>query len=144
MRYYADSAFLTPLFQEESGTRQAQAIVQTLEAPLPLIPLTLLELRNAFNAGIARGRITVADRDALWRQVEAQIRAGIFAEVSLPTSELHRRAMELSDRYTPQLATRSLDLLHVAAALLLEAKVFFSFDARQRAAAAGEGLKVKP
>jgi hypothetical protein len=39
---------------------------------------------------------------------------------------------------------RSLDLLHVAAALILEARVFFSFDDRQRKAAAGEGLNVKP
>jgi len=35
-------------------------------------------------------------------------------------------------------------LLHVAAALLLEAKVFFTFDDRQGKAAANEGLKVKP
>jgi hypothetical protein len=35
-------------------------------------------------------------------------------------------------------------LLHLAAALLLESKTFFSFDDRQRKAAAGEGLKVKP
>jgi predicted nucleic acid-binding protein len=42
------------------------------------------------------------------------------------------------------LGTRSLDLLHVAAALALEAKVFLSFDDRQRKAAASEGLQVKP
>ena len=44
----------------------------------------------------------------------------------------------------PTLGTRSLDLLHVAAALVLDTKVFFSFDDRQRKAAASEGLKVKP
>ena len=46
--------------------------------------------------------------------------------------------------YTPSAGTRSLDLLHVAAAWLIEAKTFFSFDERQRQAAAGEGLEVKP
>jgi hypothetical protein len=34
--------------------------------------------------------------------------------------------------------------LHIAAALVLEAKMFFSFDDKQRRAAASEGLKVKP
>ncbi|MEY2430073.1 MAG: hypothetical protein QOJ40_2958 [Verrucomicrobiota bacterium] len=34
--------------------------------------------------------------------------------------------------------------LHVAAASLLKAKVFFSFDERQRKAAASEGMKVNP
>ena len=57
---------------------------------------------------------------------------------------LHGRARELSDRHTPTLATRSLDLLHVAAALLLDVKEFYSFDDRQRKAASAEGLKVKP
>jgi hypothetical protein len=57
---------------------------------------------------------------------------------------MHKKARQLSDQYTPTLGTRSLDLLHVAAALVLESKIFFSFDDRQRKAAASEGLKVKP
>jgi hypothetical protein len=40
--------------------------------------------------------------------------------------------------------TRSLDLMHVAAALLCKARVFLSTDTRQRAAAKAEGLEVKP
>lgn len=112
--------------------------------PLSLLPLTVLELRNTFNLGIARKRITVADRDALWRQFEAQIRANFFIETSIPSGELHDKARELSDRYTSKLATRSLDLLHVAAALLPGAKVFYSFAGRWRQLAAGEGLKARP
>lgn len=101
-------------------------------------------MRNTLNLGIARKLITGADRDALWRQIEIQIRVDFFVEASIPAAELHDKARELSDRYTPKLATRSLDLLHVAAALLLGAKVFYSFDERQRQAAAGEGLKARP
>ena len=41
-------------------------------------------------------------------------------------------------------AALNLQLLHVAAALRLKAKVFFRFDDRQREAAAAEGLKAKP
>jgi len=144
MSAYADTAFIAALFLEESGSASARKVAAGLTAPLPLLPLAELELRNTFNLGIARKRITDADRDALWRQIEAQIRAGFFVETSIPATELHAKARELSDRYTPTLATRSLDLLHVAAAALLGAKVFYSFDDRQRKAAAGEGLKVKP
>jgi predicted nucleic acid-binding protein len=39
---------------------------------------------------------------------------------------------------------RTLDVLHVAAALLLEAKILASFDERQRRLAASVGLKVLP
>jgi len=34
--------------------------------------------------------------------------------------------------------------MHVAAALLLKAEMFLSFDERQRKVAKAEGLKVKP
>ena len=52
--------------------------------------------------------------------------------------------MEAQRATPPTVGTRSLDLLHVAAAVLLQADTFFSFDERQRQAAAGEGMTVKP
>jgi hypothetical protein len=104
----------------------------------------MLELRNAFNRAVQRQRITAAQRDALWQDVEADIASGFLVLTPVASDELHRKARELSDRHTPTLGTRSLDLLHIAAASILGAKEFFSFDDRQRKAAAGEGLKVKP
>ena len=112
--------------------------------PLALTPLSLLEIRNAFNRAVHRRSITLAQRDAYFEIVEAGLESGLFVETPIPGVELHAKARELSDRHTPTLATRSLDLLHVAAAVLLGAKVFYSFDERQRKAAKGEGLKVKP
>ncbi len=144
MNHYADTAFIASLFLLESNSTAARQAAGELVEPLPLLPLTLLELRNTFNLAIVRKRIAEADRDALWRQFEVQVRADFFVEVVLSSPELHEKARELSDRYTPTLATRSLDLLHVAAALLLGAKTFYSFDERQRKAAAKEGLKVRP
>jgi hypothetical protein len=37
-----------------------------------------------------------------------------------------------------------MDVLHVASAAVLGARVFFAFDARQRALAAKAGMNVKP
>ena len=115
-----------------------------MKEPLALIPLSALEIRNAFNRAVNQRRITLAQRDAYFEKIEAGVESGLFVETPIPATELHAKASELSDRYTPTLATRSLDLLHVAAAALLGAKVFYSFDERQRKAAVGEGLKVKP
>ena len=144
MSGYADTGFLASLFLLKGTTAVAEKCMAGLNAPLPLIPLAILELRNTFNLAVARKRITFVDRDALWRQFEAQIRGGLFVETSLSAADLHARARELSDRHTPKLATRSLDLLHVAAAKLLNAREFYSFDERQRKTAAIEGLKVRP
>jgi len=109
-----------------------------------LTPLVELELRNALNRSVQRGRITAAQRDALWQDVEADIASGFLVATPVDIDELHKKARQLSDRHTPTLGTRSLDLLHIAAALVLGAEEFFSFDERQRKAAASEGLKVRP
>jgi predicted nucleic acid-binding protein len=115
MMDFADSSFLASLYLRESTTKRAHAALQTSKRALAVTSLSLLELRNAFNRAVHLRRISPGQRDAL-----------------------------CSDRHTPVLGTRSLDLLHVAAALLLDAKLFFSFDERQRTVAASEGLKVKP
>jgi len=141
---FADTGFIASLYLEESTSKAADAALGTKRVPLPLTPLAALELRNAFNRAVQRQRITAAQRDALWQDVEADLASGFLVLTPVAADELHHKARQLSDRYTPTLGTRSLDLLHVAAALVLEARVFFSFDDRQRKAAASEGLKVKP
>jgi hypothetical protein len=141
---FADTGFVASLYLKESTSAQARAAIQAAPIVLPLTPLAMLELRNAFNRSVQRQRITTAQRDALWQDVEADIASGFLVPTPVASDELHKKARQLSDRHTPTLGTRSLDLLHLAAALLLGAKEFFSFDDRQRKAAASEGLKVKP
>jgi hypothetical protein len=141
---FADTGFIASLYLKETTSPLARAAIGAVQTSLPLTPLTLLELRNAFNRAVQRQRITVAERDALWRDVEADIASGFLVSTPIAFVRLHEKARQLSDRYTPTLGTRSLDLLHVAAALVLEAETFFSFDERQRKAAASEGLIVKP
>jgi len=141
---FADTGFIASLYPEESTSKAADAALGGERPPLPVTPLAMLELRNAFNRAVQRQRITAAQRDALWQDVEADIASGFLVLTPVASDELHRKARELSDRHTPTLGTRSLDLLHIAAASILGAKEFFSFDDRQRKAAAGEGLKVKP
>jgi predicted nucleic acid-binding protein len=140
---YADSSFVVSLFLRDVN-QPAALSAAAANPPFALTPLLRLEARNAFNLGVNQKRMTIGQRDTLWRAFEQAIADGFFTEETIPAADLHDKAHELSDRYTPKLATRSLDLLHVAAALLLGAKTFYSFDERQRQAAAGEGLKVKP
>ncbi len=141
---YADTGFLVSLYLEESTSKAADAALGTNRQPLPLTPLVLLEFRNALNLAVHQQRLTTAERDALWQDVETDIAGGFLVATPVASADLHAKARELSDRYTPAVGTRSLDLLHVAAALHLDTKTFFSFDERQRQAASGEGLDVKP
>lgn len=112
--------------------------------PVLLSPLSLLEIRNALNFGINRGEITSEQRDAVLAEIDTQIEAGFFRLVDASQSSIYTKAQELSNKHTPAVATRSLDLMHLAAALLSEARTFLTFDKRQAKAGFAEGLLVKP
>jgi predicted nucleic acid-binding protein len=142
---YADSGFVVSLYLTSEGT-SAKARKEAKRAPKPILlsPLSLLEIRNALNFGINRGEITGGQRDAVLSEIDAQTEKGFFRMVDVGQSLIHAKAQELSDKHTPTIATRSLDLMHLATALLSGARTFLTFDKRQAKAAAAEGLLVKP
>jgi predicted nucleic acid-binding protein len=140
---FADASFILSLYLLEAGHARALQIARQSGATFPLTPLLLLEIRNALNLRVQRGELDQPERNGLWQTFQADITEGIFVFKPVPVSENYRLAGELSDRYTPQFGTRTLDLLHVAAAKLLETNEFFTFDQKQAKAARAEGLKVR-
>ncbi len=52
------------------------------------------------------------------------------------------RVLELSESHTERVGCRTLDIIHVAAALLLRSEVFLTGDFRQARVAEAEGLDV--
>jgi predicted nucleic acid-binding protein len=142
---YADSGFVVSLYLTTEGTSaRARKEVKRAGKPVLLSPLSLLEIRNALNFGINRGEITSEQRDAVLAEIDTQIEAGFFRLVDASQSSIYKKAQELSNKHTPAVATRSLDLMHLAAALLSEARTFLTFDKRQAKAGFAEGLLVKP
>ena len=142
---YADSGFVVSLYRpSESLSPKAQREIRRAPAPVFLSPLSLLEIRNAFNLAIQRGEIGEGEREAVMTDIARQIERGFFRLAEVSQADIYALAHELSNRHTPNLATRSLDLMHVAAALLVKARVFLTTDTRQAKAAQAEGLAVKP
>ncbi len=90
------------------------------------------------------GGIAGGQSDAVLAEIETQIGSGFSRLVDASQSSIHSKAQELSNKHTPEVATRSLDLMHLAAALLSGARTFLTFDKRQAKAASAEGLLVKP
>ena len=123
---------------------QARKEVKRAGKPIFLSPLSLLEIRNALNFGINRGEITSGQRDAVLAEIDTQIETGFFRLVDASQSSIYTKAQELSNKHTPAVATRSLDLMHLAAALLSEARTFLTFDKRQAKVAIAEKIAVKP
>lgn len=140
----ADTGFLVSLYLSEVTTAEAETTARATSYAIIVTDFCWLEFRNALNRAVFTGRIDADGRDALWGQAEEDAQRGIFETVLLDTTIVFAKARELSDRHTPSIGARTLDLLHVASALLLEATEFWSFDQRQRSVAAAEGLAVKP
>ena len=142
---YADSGFVVSLYLTTEGTSaQARKEVKRASKPILLSPLSLLEIRNALNFGINRGEITGDQRDAVLVEIEAQIEKGFFRLVEASQSSIYAKAQELSNAHTPTVATRSLDLMHLAAAMLSNAGTFLTFEKRQTKVAMVENIVVKP
>ena len=140
---YADSGFLVSLYRPTEGlSRTARRTIKQSPGAVILSPLSLLEIRNALNMAIRRGEMGETERDAILVDIRRQLEVGYFRLAEVSQSEIYAKASELSDRHTPGIGTRSLDLMHVATALLCRAQRFFSTDTRQREAAKAEGMEV--
>lgn len=142
---YADSGLVVSLYRpSESLSPKTRKEIQRAPGPVILSPLSLLEIRNAFNLAVQRGEIRETQRDAVMADIARQMERGFFQLADVSQREVYALAHELSNRHTPALATRSLDLMHVATALLVKVRLFLTTDARQGKAAKAEGLEVRP
>jgi predicted nucleic acid-binding protein len=144
MVVYADTSFLFSLYAQDMNTAKASRIGSTLDAPLALTPLQRHELRNAFRLAVFRGDITLPQSQSLLDMLDADIKMGSLAETPVAWAEVYAEAEALSAAHSEVLGTRAFDVLHVAAASTLGAKVFYTFDIRQKALAEKAGLKVNP
>ena len=141
MTTYVDSSALVPAYVPERFSRVAREVLRGLPQ-VPYTPLHELEVFNAF--ALLRGRklITADEHRAIHTQVQEDVDAQRFVPVALDWASVFETARELSEAHTARFLTRSLDLLHVAAARATSCRVFVSADDRQLAVARAAGLKV--
>jgi predicted nucleic acid-binding protein len=71
--------------------------------------------------------------------VASDLAAGVLASVPVLPA-MFERAQALAGKHTARLGVRSLDILHVAVALEIQAESFLTFDRRQARLARAEGL----
>ena len=139
---YADTAFLVSLFGRDANSPVARQLASSQPAFL-LTPLGESEFVNAVRSLVFRNYWLRSEASAVIDKFLQQLGTGVFRAVPF-ASEMWEKAPELSRLYTATIGTRTLDVLHVAAALLLKPDVFFTFDKRQAKLARALRLKVAP
>ncbi|HEV3273128.1 MAG TPA: hypothetical protein VGZ93_13190 [Candidatus Methylacidiphilales bacterium] len=142
---YGDTSFLFALYNPRDRFHsQATSLTATLRQPIALTLLGELELLNGLYRGLAAKIIDRREHDAIFRQILDDEAGGILVQRAIDQIELFAAARDLSKKFTPEISARSLDILHVAAAQLLRASPFVSFDLKQRMLAQKAGLNLLP
>ena len=109
--------------------------------PFMLTPLLEAEIVNAFYLRIFRKESGEKQIRTSLDLFGKDVRAGVF-ELKSFSNDIFRQASQISARRTAKFGTRTLDLLHVASAVVLETEKFATFDKKQAQLARAEGLVV--
>ena len=141
---YPDSSFLVSLHRADSFHQAANAFLAKNALTLAFTPLHRVEVRNALRNATAAGDMTKAECATAFRQIDEDLRDGLLVHTQVHWTEAFRRADELSEKHAAKEGQRAIDLLHVALALEFGARIFLSFDKRQRLLAKAAGLTVRP
>ena len=140
MTTYFDSSVIVASYVPEPGSRKARkALLAVVSAPFT--PLLDLEVRTALRRMAGSGRLTSSESASVLSLVDDDVAAGRLWKAPLDLHATVARAESLSARHAQRFLSRSLDMLHVAAALELGCTRFVTLDSRQARLAEAAGLK---
>jgi predicted nucleic acid-binding protein len=146
---YPDTSFLYGFYLTQSNSPAAAAHAASMKEPLHVTELLRYEFRQSLRfqvwrrAANPREGIALVDAQAALDQFDADLASGVAVLAPCPMVDVFHQAEDISKRHTITGGHRSFDVLHVATALVLEAKEFLTFDSNQHKLATAEGLKVK-
>ena len=134
---YADTSFLFSFYALDENSPAAGRVYSVdARRPLFLSPWQRFELHNAVRLAVHRlhgAKLVVAFRPGnVFKQLEEDLEAGRLRHVDVDWRESLRLAEELSAAHTEATGVASVDVWHVAAAILLKADTFWTFDEAQQ------------
>ena len=150
MTAYPDTSFLCAFYVKQTNSTAAAAHAATMKEPLYVTELLDYEFRQSLRFQVwrrtanPREGMAPADAQAALNQYDSDLANGVAVLAPCPLADVLHQSEKISARHTITGGHRSFDVLHVATALVLRAKEFLTFDAKQRRLATAEGLKVKP
>ncbi len=128
MTVTADASFLVSLYGVDVNTPAARAWMAANAEPILLTGALRFETENALRLACFRGRITVDELTQALSEIESDLVHGILISAPL-ASDLHWEACRrISAAHTLTNGSRTFDITHIAAALVLKADTFLSFD----------------
>ena len=140
MSIYADSSFLVSLYLPDVHSREARRRM----SKRPQISLTALhgaEWAHALAQAVFQQRISHDEARQLYSAFAGDRERGPWLQREFPLIAFETCA-QLATRHGARLGLGTLDTLHVACALELQASQFWTYDQRQAKLARTVGLKI--
>lgn len=137
---YVDTGCLLKLYYPEPNSAQVAAAIAGEE--LCWTALHELELTTGLQLKVFRGEATSEQTAAVWAVVEQDVDSGKLQRVACDWPTAWREARELTMRHSAATGCRSLDALHCALVVQLDAKLL-STNTRQVALALVAGIAVR-
>jgi len=141
---YADPSLLVSTLIQDANTERAFQLVSTSNRVFAITELVELEVRNALELAAYRFPRAVEAVERANERFVGMMASGHWRTIEVDMRRCLQRARGLSIGHTRKTGCRSLDILHVAGAMELGIRKFWSLDERQRAFASAAGLEVSP
>jgi predicted nucleic acid-binding protein len=138
---YLDSSALIKLYVPEAGSARVSEYVRALPHKIPFSHLHELEMKNGLSLKLFRREATASAVDASIQSMDEDFSAGVLSRPELDWFDVFRLACALAREHSSRIGSRSLDVMHVASALVLDSTTFLTFDDRQARLARAAGLK---
>lgn len=139
---YFDTGVLLKLYTVERESGRVIAFVRRRGTAMPVSDLHLTEMISAFRLKEFRKECTPDQATAAIACVQDDLRAGVLRPVTFDWPSTWLRCQVLAQTEAGRWGTRTLDVLHVACAMALHARLFVTSDQRQMALAKVCGLEV--
>lgn len=137
---YLDTGCLVKLYYPESDSAAVAARIRGRS--LCFTPIHELELVNALCLKMFFRQATHQQFIAARALIDADTKSGVLVPPDTNWKDIVDESVKLASQHTAGIGCRSLDILHCAAAKLLQADVFISTDARQQKLALAMGLNL--
>jgi predicted nucleic acid-binding protein len=140
---YVDTSVIVKLYIREEYSRAASVWLKKNNEAIPLTSLHELELIKAIHLKQFRTEITPKETRLIMSRFAEHETGGIYYRPRSDWSEIFSYAIDLSKKHTASIGSRSLDILHVASALSINADRFLTLDERQAKLAILAGLQIE-
>ena len=140
---YVDTSVMVKLYFKEEYSREASNWLRKQGRAIPLTPFHELEFTNAIKLKRFRKEMAKEEAEIVLKRFHEHERRGVFYRPQFHWADVFSLAIDLSRTHTERIGARSLDVIHVASALAMDADGFTTFDQRQSKLAVNAGLRIE-